>query len=356
MHDHGIANDDCLSMVPELSTNSENIELEFRVVLLNRFTGEIVRIVKGSADAFRNQEVLLTNTTGDALNIGVSLYVKGGEGEIEMGQLHFRHHLDGGDYMMAGGKRIVDHSVRNEELFQYFYPGDMKPPLAVYFSGYRSAEGFEGRGMMGQMDCPFLLIGDPRLEGGNFYLGSQDLENQVVAIIREKLALLGFNNHQLILSGLSMGTFASLYYAPDLQPGAVIVGKPLTNIGTIAMNERINRPESWGTSLDMVLHFGGKSENQVAEQLNRRFWDKFSKAHFTDTIFALAYMLNDDYDKEAFPMIQASLREHSPKAVVLHKGFVGRHNDDTYHVNSWFVKQYRNILWTSFNRHINYRF
>ena len=34
-------------------------------------------------------------------------------------------------------------------MIYYFNPGDLKPPLAVYFSGYRSAEGFEGRGMMG---------------------------------------------------------------------------------------------------------------------------------------------------------------------------------------------------------------
>lgn len=44
----------------------------------------------------------------------------------------------------------------------------MKPPLNVYFSGYRTAEGFEGYYMMKRMNAPFLLIGDPRVEGGSF--------------------------------------------------------------------------------------------------------------------------------------------------------------------------------------------
>ena len=33
----------------------------------------------------------------------------------------------------------------------------MKPPLNVYFSGYRTAEGFEGYYMMKRMNAPFYL-------------------------------------------------------------------------------------------------------------------------------------------------------------------------------------------------------
>ncbi len=35
----------------------------------------------------------------------------------------------------------------------------MKPPLNVYFSGYRTAEGFEGYYMMKRMNAPFFMIG-----------------------------------------------------------------------------------------------------------------------------------------------------------------------------------------------------
>ena len=54
----------------------------------------------------------------------------------------------------------------------YLEKGEIcKPPLAVYFSGYRTQEGFEGYYMMKALDVLFILITDPRSEGGAFYLG-----------------------------------------------------------------------------------------------------------------------------------------------------------------------------------------
>ena len=38
-------------------------------------------------------------------------------------------------------------------------------------------------------------------------------------------------------------------------------------------------------------------------QLNQRFWDRFNQADFKDTILALAYMRDDDYDQQAYPDI-----------------------------------------------------
>lgn len=355
MHPHGINANQKLVFMPEINVITGKIELEYRIVLIDQITNDVTGVISGTPESFSKQETIIHNLSANSQFIGLSLYAKGGEGIIEIGQSHFRNYLSDGSMMMPQGKRFMDTKVRNEELFHYFHPGDLKPPLAVYFSGYRSAEGFEGRGMMGRMGCPFILIGDPRLEGGNFYLGSESLEQQVVAVIQEKLEWLGFTNRELILSGLSMGTFGSLYYGTDLEPAAIIIGKPLANIGNIAVNERIKRPEIWGTSLDMVVHFGGKSTISVAQQLNQKFWDKFETGNFDQTIFAIAYMRDDDYDSEAFPMIARCLKEHSSKAKVLYKGFVGRHNDDSPGINTWFLKQYRNILWHNFGRKIDYR-
>ena len=39
-----------------------------------------------------------------------------------------------------------------------FHPGDLKPPLNVYFSGYRTAEGFEGYFMMKRMNAPATAL------------------------------------------------------------------------------------------------------------------------------------------------------------------------------------------------------
>ena len=61
-----------------------------------------------------------------------------------------------------GGQRYNDEN--GEEFIYYFNPGDLKPPLNVYFSGYRSLEGFEGYFMMNSLDAPFLLIGDLELK------------------------------------------------------------------------------------------------------------------------------------------------------------------------------------------------
>ena len=54
----------------------------------------------------------------------------------------------------------------------------------MYFSGYRP-EGFEGYFMMNKMNAPFILIGDPRLEGGSFYLGSETFEQGIINVIQK---------------------------------------------------------------------------------------------------------------------------------------------------------------------------
>ncbi|XHB95377.1 accessory Sec system protein Asp2 [Lactococcus garvieae] len=51
-----------------------------------------------------------------------------------------------------------------------------------------------------------------------------ELERQLIEIIQRYLQELHFTSDQLILSGLSMGTYGALYYASELSPGYVIVG------------------------------------------------------------------------------------------------------------------------------------
>lgn len=55
-------------------------------------------------------------------------------------------------------------------------------------------------------------------------MGSMELERQLIEIIQRYLQELHFTSDQLILSGLSMGTYGALYYASELSPGYVIVG------------------------------------------------------------------------------------------------------------------------------------
>ena len=166
--------------------------------------------------------------------------------------------------------------MKISKFIHYFHPGDLKPPLNVYFSGYRTAEGFEGYFMMKRMNAPFILIADPRIEGGAFYLGSENYEQAIRKVIQNALDYLGFANNQLILSGLSMGSFGALYYATKLNPAAVIVGKPLINLGTIANNMKLVRPNDFGTSLDILRLNQNGITNKDVVQLDNHFGSKFS--------------------------------------------------------------------------------
>nr|WP_306437970.1 accessory Sec system protein Asp2 [Staphylococcus hyicus] len=328
---------------PEFTVTG-NVEVEFVFRL----------ITQGTADTFVEEYVRhhtewdapleIPRRTHDAYII-ISARAKG-QGTFHMGAVHKRwSRLDLGQFIL-GGKRFSD--INHDEFIYYFNPGDMKPPLNVYFSGYRPAEGFEGYFMMNRFNAPFILIGDPRIEGGAFYLGSETFEQAIKNVIQDGLDYLGFNRNELILSGLSMGSFGALYYGAQLNPAGIVVGKPLINVGTIAQNMPLQRPEDFGTALDVLLKNEEGLEVSHIEHLNRKFWDKIENADFSRTTFAIAYMEQDDYDMHAFKMLLPVMtRQH---ARVMSRGVPGRHNDDSPTITSWFVNFYNIILESQFGR------
>ncbi len=269
-----------------------------------------------------------------------------GSGKIEVGPMHFRESRNGAGALIPGGVRHAD--VRGEEFFSYFDPMDCKPPLCVYFAGYHSAQNFEGYHMMRKLGAPFLLLTDPRLEGGSFYLGSEEYETKVEQTIRDALEKLGFTNEQLIMSGLSMGTYGAIYYGTRLQPHAIVIGKPLMNAGDIAAAERTVRPGDFDTSLDVLLSLEGRTDDSAVQALNERMWNRFDRADFSKTKFAVAYMRQDDYDPKAY----GDILEHqiSDESNVYGKGMEGRHNDNSSGINQWFRMQYDRILKEDYGR------
>ena len=275
----------------------------------------------------------------------VSLLAKG-KGKLKIVGLHDRHSRKSYGSFLPGGMRFV--TSKREEVFMYFDPGDLKPPLNVYFSGYKTQEGFEGYYMMRKFGAPFLLISEARLEGGAFYLGDEDFENIILNRIYGCLTQLGFDQSQLVLSGLSMGTFGALYYGCKLNPHAILLGKPLASLGDIAQNERISRPGGFPTSLDvLVKNYGDMSEKSI-DSLNHRFWNQFDKADWSHTKFIISYMLEDDYDMTAYNRLISHIDDVGVE--VIGKGVHGRHNDDTYSIVAWFKNQYDDILEKDFNR------
>lgn len=278
-------------------------------------------------------------------SVFVSLRAKG-KGKLKIVGLHDRHSRKSYGSFLPGGIRKV--TSKREEVFLYFDPGDMKPPLNVYFSGYKTKEGFEGYNIMRKMGAPFLLVAESRLEGGGFYLGDKEYEDYIVSGIQNCLNQLGFDRSQLILSGLSMGTFGALYNGCKLRPHAILLGKPLASLGDIAVNERISRPGGFPTSLDvLVKNYGDMSEKSI-DALNHRFWDLFDQTDWSQTKFIVSYMLEDDYDMTAYDRLISHIDDIGVE--IIGKGVHGRHNDDTYSIVAWFKNQYEGILKSDFGR------
>lgn len=271
-----------------------------------------------------------------------------GEGSLRLIALHDRYGRRGHGAFLPGGKRRV--SSKRQEVFTYFDPGDLKPPLNVYFSGFKTKEGFEGYNFMRVLGCPFLLISEPRLDGGAAYFGDHEYESMVADEIKRAVKTLGFKKSDVILTGISMGATGALYYAADIEPHAVIVGKPLTNLGSIADNEKLLRPGGFPTSLDWVAFHMGDTNLQALDDLNERFWKKFEVGNFSNTKFAIAYMIEDDYDSTAYNDIISHLYSYGVE--VFGKGLHGRHNDETGQIVDWFSRQHREMLRTDFKREI----
>lgn len=271
-----------------------------------------------------------------------------GSGKLQIIALHDRYSRRGHGTFLPGGERFV--AANREEIFYYFDPGDMKPPLNVYFSGYKTLQGFEGYYMMRKMGCPFLLIAEPRLEGGSFYMGDEEYEKALADIILKHMEELGFTRNQVILSGLSMGTYGALYYGCDILPHAMILGKPLASIGDVAVNERLHRPGGFPTSLDVLNYIAGDTTEEAVERLNDRFWKKFDATDWGQSKFVVAYMMEDDYDMTAYDRLISHLKADGVQ--VYGKGIHGRHNDATGPIAGWFKSQYAEILNRDFSRRV----
>lgn len=280
--------------------------------------------------------------------INFGLFIKG-NGKIEVGDLHIRYGLSKGNFLAMGGERLIQKDNMGEELGVYFNAGDLKPPLNVYFSGFRPSEGYEGRWMMGSLGAPFILVHDPRIVGGSFYRGER-LEEELIEYIQSKLKVLGFSKQDLILSGLSMGTYASFYYGAKLEPHAIVVGKPLANIGGLAVNSRIFAPYGWDLAMDTIINLTGELTKESADSLDEDFWSKFESANFSKTTFLIAHMLHDT--DRPFKQIFNYLKINYPTAKVLHKGLEGRHNDNSRGITSWFYRQYQQLLISDFDRYL----
>ncbi len=325
---------------------SGNVEIKLRIY---QFYDGSISDIKQIWEFDENQlaDVFRIDNDTEYGPVFVSILAKG-QGSLDIISLHDRHSRRGHGFFLPGGERLV--TKKGEEVFVYFEKGDMKPPLAVYFSGYRTQEGFEGYYMTRSFGCPFILVTDPRSEGGAFYLGDEEYESMITDYIKGKMNELGFTGENLVISGASMGTFGSLYYGSKLMPHALLLAKPLANMGNVAKNERILRAGGFATSLDILMKNYDSLSDEAIEQLNSRLWNKFDAADWSHTKFIISYLYEDDYDPYGYSSILSHLK--SSGVQVFGKGSHGRHTDNSTNVMAWFKSQYDNLLTEDFGREI----
>lgn len=333
-------NDRALELWPEYVKDA-GCEIELSVQLIQSGTPDVIAFHQRYSEAELSEPLVFSHPVSGYLSC--SVFAKG-TGQVKVGPIHYRHSRLGAGQFLPGGKRIADSG--REELFYYFHPGNLLPPLNIYFAGYRPAGGFEGYVMMSGLGHPFLLVMDPRLEGGRFYLGSEELENRLVQVIREHIGSLGFRDEDVIFSGLSMGSFGALYYGSQFNALAIIAGKPIVDLGHVAERGRLVRPNDFLTIFDIVNFWQRAGHAGSGSTVDAFTQDLLARWHgdpgFGDTKILVSYMLQDDYDDEAYYTLLTS--QTGKATTVIARGYQGRHNDDSASIVTWFSNQYRRVI------------
>lgn len=274
-------------------------------------------------------------------SVAISLEVKG-SGEIVIGPLHSRWGRDGFGTFMNGGKRIIN-PINRDDIAYLFNKGDLKPPLNVYFSGAREKEGFEAFYLFRRLKKPSLLFTDMRLSVGSFYVDKDKfMEHEIIKTIRQKMKELCFDNSQVIVNGISMGTYPAIKYGAKLRPYAINVAKPIINLGYVASRAALERPDDFDTIFDIDSTLISDLTKSNLKKLDQQFWKEFNQFDLSKTRLFLGYMEDDDYDDQAINRLKESNAVKNSLQFTI-KGFPGRHNDDP-RVVSWFMSRLSELL------------
>lgn len=141
-----------IKMWPEFAKDP-SVELRYVVSEVVQTQPDTVtrrRVFTGAA--LEHELALVGAPTYSLLNVTVEVR---GTGKLQLGPVHCRwSRFELGEFF-PGGERLVDPTDRGDLLF-YFNPGDLRPPLNIYFSGFRPAEGFEAFYMMRSMRAPLF--------------------------------------------------------------------------------------------------------------------------------------------------------------------------------------------------------
>lgn len=319
-------------------SKSEKVELMLRIILLeDSEKGNIHKIWEFSgvelSDSFQISNIYQSGI------MFVSIHAKG-SGDINIKSFHIRPSKGKIGFFVPGGSRMKTSS--GEELFYYYDPGDMNPPLNVFFADFKKREAFTEYQKLKKLGTPTLLIMDTRMECGAFYIGDNEYEKMISSIIQDCLKKLDFDRNAVIMGGTGMGAYGAVYYACEFKPTALVIGKPIVNLGDMALYEKSFRPGIFPESLDILMKNCGELTPENVENFNSRLWEKFDKAIWSDVIFAIAYMQEDEYDPNAYEDFLLHLARSN--AQIFGKSIYGRHDDESVKLDTWLYSQYMQIL------------
>lgn len=329
-----------------LEAQKENIDLRLKLFIRNPATdGDPTEVKTINICDSKNEAEVPVPVSNINKNMTVVLQAKG-NGNLVIGVLHSRWSREGRGSIVTGGKRIVDLN-RFEDIAYYFNPGDLKPPLNIYFSGANWSEAFQGLGLFRRVGAPALLFTDLRLEAGQ-YFDSPDhyMMEQIVKVIKETMEELHFDNSQIIVNGSSMGSYAALKIGAKLGAYMINVSKPIGSVGFVAGRTRLQRPDNYEAALDVAKRL--TDSNRISlEELNDEFWDEFNSSDLSNTRVFVAYKENDDYDNAINKLKQSPAIQNA--AQFSFKGFPGRHIDGNDDIE-WFTSRIKQVLKDDFGR------
>lgn len=310
-------------------TQSAAVQLRFTFFKDNHI--QTTQIISG--DMLRQQSVI--GNINDYQNYQILVFAKG-QGMLDLHVLHQRRNRHGFGTLLPGDNWRL--TANNEEVLSYFNPGDRKAPLVVNFSDvHLNADGFDMRESLNELGTPYLLFSDVRMQSGVFHIGIKTYETQVIETIKKAMATLDLQPEDIILTGSAMGSLPAMYYAADLKPHAVVVTKPIINLGTFTANTEFPHEVNQDWTLDVRRFLAGRMHPNDTETLNNIFWEHIQNVDWSQIKVSLLTLNQDEYDGQSLPKLLDFLK--LKKVPLTHRREDGTHTAKTPEILTFLKKQ-----------------
>lgn len=125
--------------------------------------------------------------------------------------------------------------------------------------------------------------------------------------------------------------------------GFVLVGNPIVNLGTLAVQETTLHPQKLSTILDTFRMFFKEYSYDQANHFNDYFWDAFTANRWEKTKFAIASIETEVADAESYHDLCDYLSGLDTSPLLHAKNFSSPQHESSI-LNQWMVEQYHLIV------------